>query len=107
MSNPPLDANMLAQFTGSERFYRHALVRNVIFTEGVKYVADTAGAHWLIDEIALAQKYAPKLRHEDFQHWELVVSAESSAVLVTTMATERLSHGLRGLNGIGIFRAAQ
>jgi hypothetical protein len=58
------------------------MVRDVIFTECVKYVADTVGAYWLIDEIAFAQKHAPKLRNEDFQNWELVVSAGCSAVLV-------------------------
>lgn len=45
MSKPPLDPNVLAQFTGSERFYRHAMVRDVVFTEGIKYVADIVGAH--------------------------------------------------------------
>ena len=47
MSKPKLDPNMLAQFTGSERFYRHAMFRNVIYTEGAKYVADRVGAYWL------------------------------------------------------------
>jgi hypothetical protein len=82
MSKPPLDPTMLAQFTGSERFYRHAMVHNVIYAEGVKYVADTVGAYWLIDEIAFAQKHASKLRNEDFQNWELVVSAGGGAVLM-------------------------
>jgi hypothetical protein len=57
------------------------MIRDVIYTEGVKYVADNLGAYWLIDEIAFAQKYAPRLRNEDFQNWELVVSAGGSAVL--------------------------
>jgi hypothetical protein len=82
MSKPPLDPNILAQFTGSERFYRHAMIRDIVFTEGVRYVADTVGAHWLIDEIGFAQKHAPKLRNEDFQNWELVVSTGGSAVLI-------------------------
>jgi hypothetical protein len=34
----------LAQFTGSERLCRHALVRDVIYTDGVKYIADKVGA---------------------------------------------------------------
>ena len=82
MSKPKLDPNMLAQFTGSERFYRHAMFRNVIYTEGAKYVADMVGAYWLVDEIAFAQKHAPKLRNEGVQNWELVVSAGGSAVLI-------------------------
>ena len=75
------DPSMLAQFTGSEQFFRHGLVRSIVFTEGVKYVADEAGAYWLIDEIALAQKYEPKVRAEEFQVWDLIVADDHSAVL--------------------------
>ena len=50
---PALDPLMLAQFTGSQNFYRHGLVREVLYTEGVEYVVDNAGAYWLLDEIAL------------------------------------------------------
>ncbi len=82
MSKPQLDANTLAQFTGSERFYRHAMVRDVIYSEGVRYVADTVRAYWLIDEIAFAQKHAPKLRNEEFQNWELIVSASGGGALI-------------------------
>jgi ParB family chromosome partitioning protein len=42
----------LNNFTGSEHWYRHGMVRNVLFTDGAKYVADKAGAYWLLDEIA-------------------------------------------------------
>jgi hypothetical protein len=38
----------LQQFTGSEHWYRHGINRNVLFTDGAKYVADTAGAYWLL-----------------------------------------------------------
>ncbi len=41
--------------------------RNVTITEGVRYVADMARAHWQIDEIIVCQKHAPKLRNENFQ----------------------------------------
>src|SRR5208337_2197669 len=37
----------LAQFTGSETWYRHALVRDVLFTDGARHVADAGGAYWL------------------------------------------------------------
>jgi hypothetical protein len=43
----------LAQFTGTEQWYRHALNGEVHFTGGAKYVADHVGAYWLLDEIAL------------------------------------------------------
>lgn len=38
---------------GSENRYRHHFNRAFIFTEGMKAVADEAGAYWLIDEMAL------------------------------------------------------
>ncbi len=47
----------LMQFTGSENWYRHAINRNVLFTDGAKYVADEGSAYWLLDEIAIIQPY--------------------------------------------------
>jgi hypothetical protein len=35
----------LRQLTGSERWYRHSLVRQVLYTEGAQYVAEHAGAY--------------------------------------------------------------
>ena len=48
---------VMRQFTGSEHWYRHALNRKVVFTDGAKHVADHGGAYWLLDEIALIQPY--------------------------------------------------
>jgi hypothetical protein len=46
----------LAQFTGSECFYRHPIVRVLFYTEGVQFLAEKGGAFWLIDEIAFSQR---------------------------------------------------
>ena len=72
----------LAQFTGSEHWYRHGMVRNVLFTDGAKYVADKAGAYWLLDEIALIQPGDKRVAAEVFQVWKLKVNADRSAQLV-------------------------
>ena len=72
----------LRQFTGSEYWYRHSLIRTVLFTDGAKYVADTAGAYWLLDEIALAQRFEKKVKGEEFQLWRLIVKKDSTATLV-------------------------
>jgi hypothetical protein len=48
MNKPDLTA--LAQFTGTERYYR--LNRKCLLTDGTKYLADTAGAFWLMDAAA-------------------------------------------------------
>ncbi|TXM69661.1 DUF6876 family protein [Methylobacterium sp. WL120] len=63
----------LDHFTGSENWYRHALVQRITYTDGVKYVADEAGAHWLVDIIATNQ-LEPKVKREEFQVWKLTVA---------------------------------
>jgi len=71
----------LRQFTGSEHWYRHGLVRTVVFTDGAKYVADQAGAYWLLDEIALARRYEKSVAGEEFQLWKLKVKSDHTATL--------------------------
>lgn len=65
-----LDEN-LARFTGSEEFFRH-WTRKVIYTEGVRYLAEAAQCHWLLDCIVMHQSN-PAVRVEDFQAWKLSV----------------------------------
>jgi hypothetical protein len=71
----------LRQFTGTEQWHRHGLVRTVLFTDGAKYVADTAGAYWLLDEIALAQRFTKRVAAEAFQLWKLRVHPDHTATL--------------------------
>jgi hypothetical protein len=71
----------LIQFTGSEQWYRHAMVRDVLYTDGVKYVAETAGAYWLIDEIAFAQRFDKLLAAEQYQLGKLSVNPDHTATL--------------------------
>jgi hypothetical protein len=71
----------LRQFTGSECWYRHGLVRHILFTDGAKYLADRAGAYWLLDTIALAQKSHARVAAEAFQLWRLKVHADQTATL--------------------------
>jgi hypothetical protein len=76
-----LDPANMAQFTGSETFYCYGLVGDVLFTEGVKYVADTAGAYWLLDIICIANAFELKVRAEEFQLWTLKVRENASGVV--------------------------
>ena len=71
----------LDQFTGSEHWYRHGLNRSVLFTDGAKYVADQGGAYWLLDEIALAQRFDKAVAAEEFQAWTLAVKPDHTATL--------------------------
>ena len=57
MGNTTLNAQDLSQFTGTENWYRHNLNTDILYTDGAKYVAETAGAYWLLDEIAVANAF--------------------------------------------------
>ena len=80
MTTETLTKADLANFTGSETWYRHALVRDVLFTDGAKHVADIGGAYWLLDEIALAQRYKKKVAAQEFQVWTLKVKGDRTAM---------------------------
>ncbi len=44
------DPQQLSYFTGTEQYYR--ISRQHLLTDGAKYLADSAGAYWLMDAIA-------------------------------------------------------
>ena len=79
-THQPLSESALAQFTGSEHWYQHGLT-GTRYTDGAKYVADTAGAYWLLDEIAIAQAFEKALQREEFQVWVLEVRPDKTARL--------------------------
>jgi Family of unknown function (DUF6876) len=75
----------LRQFTGDlERFW-HSLAPEVIYTPGVKFVAESGSAYWLIDEIALAIAWGEILkagetdpRILELHFWRLEVKDDSA-----------------------------
>jgi hypothetical protein len=80
----------LSQFTGSEEFYPHFL-RGFRYTEGVRYLADEANCHWLVDAIASWQQKALQdgwLR--EFQLWELFVK-DGKGKLVCSRDTDNVA----------------
>ncbi len=86
MSN--LSDTDLRQFTGDLQRFRHALNRRVIYTPGVQYVAEQAGAYWLIDEIALYLGTSPfraalaaDVRIGQLHFWKLEVRGDRSFTL--------------------------
>lgn len=44
------DPTALTQFTGTQHYFR--LSRQCVITDGAKYLADSAGAYWLLDAAA-------------------------------------------------------
>ena len=88
MSGGRLTEEALRQFTGGLDRYRHGLNRSVLYTEGVRYVADTAGAYWLIDAIAShigSAEFKRAARADNrislMHFWKLAVEPDRSAVL--------------------------
>lgn len=68
-------------FTGSENWYPHPLNASITFTDGAFYVADNAGAFWLLDKIALMQ-LKHTLQGETFQVWKLEVKDSRGVITV-------------------------
>ena len=71
----------LKQSAGLEHWYRHLLDRRVLFNDGIKHVADTRDAYWLVHEIALARMHVPAAHFEPFQLWRLTVRPNQFATL--------------------------
>lgn len=68
----------LQQFTGTSQYYRSTMgsMKN---TDGVQFLAEHAGAFWLLEAIASYQ-HTPEVKAEGFQLWELTVK-DHAAVL--------------------------
>ena len=75
----------LAQFHGTQHYYRN--FTGLLFSDGVKYLADKAGCYWLIDLIGSHQ---PKVKEVGFQLWELEVVEELAAVVTMREDTGEL-----------------
>ena len=71
MATKTLTAADLTHFIGSENWYRHCMNRDILYTDGAQYVAEAGGAYWLLDEIAIANRYESRVRAEEFQVWTL------------------------------------
>ena len=71
----------LEQFTGRDNWYRHGINRRVLYTDGARHVAETGGAYWLLDAIAICQKHVSAVAAEEFQAWKLSVMPDRTAGL--------------------------
>lgn len=73
-------AASLAMHTGSESVFRH-WTRHLVYTEGVKDLAEQAGAYWLIDLVA-SWMAEPRMCSEEFVVWKLTVNPDHTAIAV-------------------------
>lgn len=79
----------LAQFTGDLERFQNSLNQQVIYTPGVKYLAEHGQAYWLIDAIAswfetinMLDATVQDSRLQDLQFWELRVAKDKTAQLL-------------------------
>lgn len=75
----------LGYFTGTENYYKNFL--GLVYTDGLKYVAEEAGAYWLIDAIA---SYQADLKKHEFQSWTLKQNPDKSWTLKATDGNDRV-----------------
>jgi hypothetical protein len=73
----------LAHCIGSQDLFAH-WTKRLNYTEGVQYLAESAGACWLIDVVASYQHYASVRRCGDFQLWELRLTPGRKNMAVVT-----------------------
>jgi hypothetical protein len=80
--------NELQYFTGDLERWRHSLYRKLIYTPGIKHLAERAGAFWLIDAIASwlpSSQFRAAIQRDsrigDIHFWKLAVADDHSAVL--------------------------
>ena len=70
----------LDQFYGTENHYKHLF--GLIFTDGIKYLAEKGKAYWLLDIVA---SYQSQLKRNErtryFQIWILKKNDDNSAVV--------------------------
>lgn len=77
--NPGALEAELRQFTGTEHYYKYMF--DIVLTDGTKYLADRAGAYWLMDVVASWQT-AKKVACEHFQLWKLDVKEDKKATVL-------------------------
>ena len=81
MTTKVLTKSDLAQFKGSENWYRHGINRNVLYTDGAQHIAEHGGACWLLDEIAIVQLYNKSVSAQEFRVWKLAIRHDRTATL--------------------------
>ncbi|MCT7953588.1 hypothetical protein NG798_27710 [Ancylothrix sp. C2] len=81
----------LPHFSSTENYYRHIL-GGFNYTDGVRYVAQSCEAYWLIDAIASYQLKRPLINSEDLQKFQILklqVNENKSATLTLERDTDQ------------------
>ena len=71
----------LKQFTGTEQWYKNPLFPQYLYTDGVKYLAEAAGAYWLIDYV-FSNQILETIKKQPFQLRELTIDNNEATMKV-------------------------
>ncbi|MBX3045201.1 MAG: hypothetical protein KIT33_10305 [Candidatus Kapabacteria bacterium] len=72
--------SQLDQFNGSENYFKHPLIKGVVYTDGVREMAQICKSYWLIDA-CLSWQLDKKVSNQEFQVFKLKVHEDKSATL--------------------------
>lgn len=89
MANSAQLLHELQRFTGTENYYHLPMLKKYVYTDGVRYLAQQAGAYWLLEHIFLHQTDA-KIQREEFQVWKIQVLAEGGAKIMVEDGNDKV-----------------
>lgn len=70
----------LRNFCGTETWFRHPFFPKFLYTEGVQFLAQEAGAYWLV-EMIFGFQAIETVKAESFQTWDLTLGEGHTATL--------------------------
>ena len=70
----------LAHFTGTTQWFYNPMFPNFYYTDGVKYLAEKAGAYWLLVYI-FSNQISP-IKEQPFQVWKITVVNNEGTIKV-------------------------
>jgi hypothetical protein len=81
----------LAMYTGTEKYYKNSSLIGLRYTDGIKHMAESRDAYWLIQMAYNYSRFIPKLAKEPFVTIELSVDGDE-AELVFTDGNDNILH---------------
>ncbi len=81
----------LEQFTSTGQYYTNPSMFDMYYTDGIKHMAKTRDAQWLLNLVYLRSKHVNVIKQEPFITAELSVE-DDSAIIVFTDGNNKVLH---------------
>lgn len=79
--------NELAQFHGTENYYKHQM--GFIYTDGIKFLAEATESYWFLDIVGSYQ-FEKKIKQEEFQVYHLKVNEDHTAEVIISDGNDNI-----------------